>query len=62
MCIDCGLVNLDEIIDGITNLLSKFLDNLAKRVNIAHFGTTVYNQWNSNSREILINSTFLQLT
>ena len=39
MCIDCGLVNLDEIIDDITNLLSKSLDNLAKKVNIAHFGT-----------------------
>ena len=39
MCIDCGLVNWDEIIDDITNLLSKFSDNLAKKVNIAHFGT-----------------------
>lgn len=40
MCIDCGLVNWDEIIDDITNLLSKFSDNLANKLfNIAHFGT-----------------------
>ena len=60
MCIDCGLVNWDEIIDDKTNLLSHFQTTLQLKL-ISHT-LELYNQRNSNSREISINSTLLQLT